>query len=590
VSVGAVAAVAVAFFVAYVARGSFAIGGERWFVLADDAMISMRFARNLASGHGLVWNPGGPAIEGFSNLLWTLWMSALHQLPLPERLASLPVALSGIAVLLATGWTTGALARDIAGGSSRSFFHGFLLTVFCYPLVRWTLSGMETGLAALLFALHARALVRLSREFAASTLAGGILVQFLAIATRPDALVPLGAALLAAFALEGRRSLRWIVPLGVAAAVGLAALTSFRVAYFGDPLPNTYYLKMTGSPLYQRLWAGAQSTGAGIARDGWPLLALVAAVGWPWRSWRSAALVPAASAAFQWAYNLWAGGDAWDYQGEPSRFLAAASPMLIAVAAAGIASPSVGIRSSARGLGRCLAVLGIVLLLRGIAPRTGIVAGNPQAGEEGGIAWGSIVAAILCAVGAIALHRRDASRLPARIDGFQHRAPAIAATVVVVLCLMQWIAVGGRERDQMEDQTREALLLRLATREDARIAVSWAGALPYFVDRECIDVLGKCDPVIARRPAARDSFIPGHTKWDLAYSVGQLKPDVLAQRGYLSKDSFLAIVAPSYDAIDANGLFVLKGTPFVDPVLIRLDWLTPGVLEDALERGVQPST
>ncbi len=43
--------------------------------LVDDAYISARYARNLAEGHGLVYNraPGdNPRVEGYSNFLWTI--------------------------------------------------------------------------------------------------------------------------------------------------------------------------------------------------------------------------------------------------------------------------------------------------------------------------------------------------------------------------------------------------------------------------------------------------------------------------------------------------------------------------------------
>ena len=43
--------------------------------LQDDAFISFRYARNLATGHGLVWNPG-ERVEGYTNFLWTLLMAA----------------------------------------------------------------------------------------------------------------------------------------------------------------------------------------------------------------------------------------------------------------------------------------------------------------------------------------------------------------------------------------------------------------------------------------------------------------------------------------------------------------------------------
>src|SRR5690348_15647673 len=47
------------------------IDGHCYFSLFDDAMISMRYADNLAHGHGLVWNGMAPAehVEGFTNPL-----------------------------------------------------------------------------------------------------------------------------------------------------------------------------------------------------------------------------------------------------------------------------------------------------------------------------------------------------------------------------------------------------------------------------------------------------------------------------------------------------------------------------------------
>jgi hypothetical protein len=38
----------------------------------DDAFISFRSARHLASGHGLVFNLNEPGVEGYSSLAWVL--------------------------------------------------------------------------------------------------------------------------------------------------------------------------------------------------------------------------------------------------------------------------------------------------------------------------------------------------------------------------------------------------------------------------------------------------------------------------------------------------------------------------------------
>ncbi|RKX21336.1 MAG: hypothetical protein DRP51_04400, partial [Candidatus Zixiibacteriota bacterium] len=41
-----------------------------WGYSIDDAFITFRYAENLADGYGLVFNPGGEPVEGYSNFLW----------------------------------------------------------------------------------------------------------------------------------------------------------------------------------------------------------------------------------------------------------------------------------------------------------------------------------------------------------------------------------------------------------------------------------------------------------------------------------------------------------------------------------------
>src|SRR5262245_22910547 len=83
----------------YIARTSFRVDGRRVFCLWDDAMISMTYARNLAEGHGLVWNAGGERVQGFSNLGVTLAMALVHRLPLALEHTSLAFQLLCLAAL-----------------------------------------------------------------------------------------------------------------------------------------------------------------------------------------------------------------------------------------------------------------------------------------------------------------------------------------------------------------------------------------------------------------------------------------------------------------------------------------------------------
>src|SRR5262249_9749616 len=115
----------------------------------EDAMISMRYARHLAAGHGLVWNIGEAPLEGFTNLLWVLWMTVAHLLGLAESKISLFIMLTGVAILLALGLVTSKIARKV---SSSPWVPICVLaaTLFDYPLVFWTLRGMEVGALTLI--------------------------------------------------------------------------------------------------------------------------------------------------------------------------------------------------------------------------------------------------------------------------------------------------------------------------------------------------------------------------------------------------------------------------------------------------------
>src|SRR4030067_1950880 len=85
----------------YILAPSFIIDGTRYYVLFDDAMISMRYAYNLAHGNGLVWNVG-ERVQGFTNPLWVFYMALLHLLPIPQAQLGLAVQVTGAALLAAT--------------------------------------------------------------------------------------------------------------------------------------------------------------------------------------------------------------------------------------------------------------------------------------------------------------------------------------------------------------------------------------------------------------------------------------------------------------------------------------------------------
>ena len=66
----------------------------------DDAFISFRYAKNLADGQGLVFNPG-ERVEAYSNFSWVLLQSAALKAGLDPETASKALGLlAGLAALV----------------------------------------------------------------------------------------------------------------------------------------------------------------------------------------------------------------------------------------------------------------------------------------------------------------------------------------------------------------------------------------------------------------------------------------------------------------------------------------------------------
>src|SRR3954471_565796 len=101
----------------FIYRTSFVVAGERYFSLFDDAMISMRYARNLAHGYGLVWNPGAQPVEGYTNPAWVLYMAAVHLLPLAPSKTSLVVQITAAVMLAISLFFVHGIALEVSSGS-----------------------------------------------------------------------------------------------------------------------------------------------------------------------------------------------------------------------------------------------------------------------------------------------------------------------------------------------------------------------------------------------------------------------------------------------------------------------------------------
>jgi arabinofuranosyltransferase len=476
--------------VAFIFRSSTVIDGHRHFVLLDDAMISMTYARNLARGHGAVWYPGAEPVEGYSNPSWMLFMAAVHLLPLPPRLMSLPIQLMGIVLIGGALLLVKAIAERLAPSASPppvlAPFLAVTCTAFYLPLNSWTLRGMEVGLLAFGMSLAVWAVLQCQagKPYQWWTT---LLLGFLTT-VRMDAVI-VGALLLGA--------LVWTVPQRrwrtlVMGIFWLALFIGVQLAvqkfYYHDWLPNTYYLKLDGVSLGKRVAWGLYVlfhflSGMGL----WllPLLAFYVAAVRSRGVWLLLAVIGA-----QTCYSVYVGGDAWEWWGGANRYLCDVMPLLFVL----IASAVVYVANR------------LFATVRGVGPRRAQLA--------------SLVMGIVILV---------------QVNSYEFGSNASLAQELLLQPPMQ--ADGHWKR------IRLALALRRITSPRARIAVVWAGILPYFSERQAIDLLGKSDRQIAKLPdrgyarppiqffasAPVPYCWPGHTKHDYRYSIEKMAPDVIAQ-------------------------------------------------------------
>lgn len=210
----------------------------------DDAYISFRYARHLADGLGLVWNPG-ERVEGYSNLLWVLLIAGGMKFGIrAEPFADVLSVTCGALLLFSLaafsarrlGWRSPWILAAPAILATHRSFGG------------WATSGMETMLFALLVWVGwSRFLLeREERTDGRTPFPWSALALAAAALTRPDGLLFGGlAGLLGLYDLSRGRwrrpaFVRWAAPLTLI--VGTHFL--WRRLYYGFWWPNTFYAKV----------------------------------------------------------------------------------------------------------------------------------------------------------------------------------------------------------------------------------------------------------------------------------------------------------------------------------------------------------
>lgn len=221
----------------------------------DDAFISLRYARNLADGYGLVWNPG-ERVEGYTNFLWTLMMGLPHLWRLDPVGFSQVIGIAALAGSVVATWGMGSLLVSHRSGRVLAV----LILATNYSFLVWATGGMETQLQACLIAMASWVFLRgaVRNQWSAGEAAALSIVSTLAVLTRMDSILVVGAYLilvaLRMVMLDAtfRRRLTLLSFLLMPVIVVVVSWLAWRVSYYGDIVPNTYFLKVASLVSWRR--------------------------------------------------------------------------------------------------------------------------------------------------------------------------------------------------------------------------------------------------------------------------------------------------------------------------------------------------
>jgi len=513
-------------------RQTFDVDGNRTLSLFDDALISMTYARTFSQTGELVWFPGANKIQGITNPLWTLFLSLLHLISdNPKTVIYLVVAFGFITINISAILVYKILGLILPVNRLNATIQiaAALSIPFQYSYVYWTLRGLEVGILSLVllvtvFMISKNAdLEVFSKDYLVITLLG-----FIGTAIRFDYILIHLVVIIFLTAFKKLNFLNKSIFLKIVSILTPLVIITFVILgwqkfYYGEFLPNTYYLKVSGFEIHSRIIRGSFVILKSYLT---PLVLLLLTIyvlskkkgG---NGIREILVLNFSVFFVVVCYVIYIGGDAWEVFGKINRFLSVVQPLLIITIGIGIyllLSLDHKIPSSYKWL-----ALPIIASSLGYGIRI-----NP-------IRYSAVFVFVILLIYLLVFFSTSRTRMM--------RYLVVNLIFFFVLssntfALASWLQSGGKDGlDGFDQQNYQiALDIQKILYKDGEVAVTFAGAPIYFSNRPGIDLLGKNDAYIANQKPNFDDFIgewnasfyPGHNKWDLNYSIGYLKPDMVA--------------------------------------------------------------
>lgn len=532
------------------------IDGKRYFMVFDDGMIGMKYAKNLVEHHGLVWNVGD-RVEGFTDPLWvgimagSIWMFGTHNAPLAMQILGAIICLATFVVFFGT------CMRNHKQGLGAAT--GLLLIVLCYPVAYWALIGMEACAICLAVAVAAGVHYSYENGNAKNPLIVHSCLVVFAYALRPDGWIAITPFFAAAWidAVREKRYLRAIcAPLGICMVVMLVTLA--RHAYYGEWVPNTYILKVEGYSLQLRWTNGISFVGQFLSHNSFLVVLMALAV----LSRKRIAYLNILAAFLVFAYQVYVGGDPWLYWRQLLPIYILCAFALVTLFDAFDESTIVHLGED-MPLVHLLVLVGIIIAVPLLAFKFQRLPGNNYMPLQ----WVLCVYAVLILTALVSFRHEDRVRFVKTNSKLVMQAAR--AMIVIIVCgaiffenlkfLPELQAKPFQFRAQAIMVDKAVLSTRLFGAGKTSHML-WAGTYGYFVEGKMIDGLGKSDRAIAKLPVDRSVVfdgmiaVPGHAKYDFRHTILKRKPDIVIDYLAWGQQDVTQQVQGSYRLIQSQGV------------------------------------
>ena len=502
----------------------------------------MSYAKTFAHTGELIWYEGSNRVQGFTNFLYTLFLSFLHLFNFNPVINTLFVSVLNVFIIFVISLKVTSISMIFSKGNKKiSYFLGGLIP-FQYPLLFWSLRGYEVGIISLLLILIIEQIIKYDsslKDNSKTTIFKIYTLLLIGILIRIDFSVVLIGISLYFLMYKVSKFTEFInlIKYNFFVSFFVILLLLFQYNYYGDFLPNTYYLKTGGFSLIEKIPRGFLSSFNLL-----PLIifAFLLFVSKPHLKKNKIHLNSIFFVIFfLLIYNIYIGGDAWEVYKFANRFITPIIPL--------------------------------VFLLIPLFDYENISKKNKL--------FNFILFGILfISVFLVQLNVKKLLGLePIRLNINQHEIFYLIAVFFFIIYIkykytsqyllailftlfLSYSHIQNMFTDGVQVTWVDNLnvvigkKINQVAKQDAVIGLFWAGNLSYYIDRPVIDFLGKSDRFIAKNPPVREitesrynfsDFHPGHNKWNFQYSISNLSPDIII-RTWKGKEFFEQIETNQY--------------------------------------------